>query len=53
MGMASHKPLGLKLRLASAAKSNRNPPTWVIVKTNRRMTFNFKKRNWRRVKLKA
>lgn len=53
MPMARHKPLGLKLRLASAGKSNRNPPAWVIVKTDRKVTYNFKRRNWRRVKLKV
>ncbi|ABW01051.1 MULTISPECIES: 50S ribosomal protein L39e [Caldivirga] len=50
--MATHKPLGFKLRLASAGKSNRNPPAWVMVKTDRKVTYNTKRRNWRRVKLK-
>jgi len=49
--MATHKPSAFKLRLASAGKSNRNPPAWVMVKTNRRFTYNVKRRNWRRVKL--
>ncbi|WP_075060543.1 50S ribosomal protein L39e [Thermocladium modestius] len=49
--MASHKPLGRKLRLSAAARRNRNPPSWVVVKTNRRVTLSYTKRNWRRNKL--
>ena len=51
--MARNKPLGKKLRLAAALKSNRAPPLWVIVKTNRRVVTNPARRHWRRVKLKA
>ncbi len=51
--MARNKPLGKKLRLAAALKSNRLPPPWVIVKTKRRVTYSPAKRHWRRVKLKA
>ena len=51
--MARNKPLGKKLRLASALKSNRAPPPWVIIKTKRRVTTNPARRHWRRVKLKA
>ena len=51
--MARNKPLGKKLRLAAALKSNRAPPLWVIVRTNRRVVTNPARRHWRRVKLKA
>lgn len=51
--MAHFKPLGKKLRLAAALKSNRNPPPWVVVRTNRRVRFSPARRHWRRVKLKA
>jgi len=51
--MARNKPLGKKLRLAAAGKSNRLPPPWVVVKTKRRVTITPTKRYWRRVKLKA
>jgi len=51
--MARNKPLGKKLRLAAALKSNRNPPLWVVVKTKRRVTYSPARRHWRRQKLKA
>ncbi len=51
--MARNKRLGKKLRLASALNSNRAPPPWVIVRTNRRVRTNPARRNWRSVKLKA
>ncbi|MEM0021161.1 MAG: 50S ribosomal protein L39e [Fervidicoccaceae archaeon] len=51
--MAHYKPLGKKLRLAKALKSNQPIPVWVSVKTLRKVRFNFKRRNWRRTKLKV
>ena len=53
MGMARNKPLGRKLRLAAANKTNRAPPIWVIAKTDRRVLTNPARRHWRRVKLKV
>ncbi len=50
--MSSNKPLGKKLRLARATKSNRRVPAWVMIRTNRRFTRHPKMRNWRRNKLK-
>lgn len=50
--MARNKPLGRKLRLAAANKSNRAPPIWVTARTNRRVLTNPARRLWRRVKLK-
>jgi len=51
--MARNKKLGKKLRLASALRSNRAPPPWVIARTNRRVLTTPSRRHWRRVKLKA
>lgn len=53
MGMTRNKPLGKKIRLAAAGRSNRAPPIWVTAKTNRRVLTNPARRHWRRVKLKA
>ncbi|MEB3759950.1 MAG: 50S ribosomal protein L39e [Desulfurococcales archaeon] len=50
--MARNKPLGRKLRLAKAAKSNSAVPAWVIIKTMRRFTMNPRRRHWRVSKLK-
>jgi len=50
--MARNKPLGKKLRLASAMNSNRPIPIWVVAKTKRKVRFNYKRRYWRRQKLK-
>jgi len=51
--MARNKPLGKKLRLAAAIRSNRAPPVWVIARTKRGVITNPARRNWRRTKLKA
>lgn len=51
--MARNKPLGKKLRLASALNSNEPIPVWVVAKTRRKVRFNYKRRYWRRQKLKA
>ncbi len=51
--MAHFKPLGKKLRLASALKENRMVPVWVVIKTSRKFREHPKRRHWRRVKLKV
>ncbi|HDH06811.1 MAG TPA: 50S ribosomal protein L39e [Thermoproteales archaeon] len=51
--MARSKPLGKKLRLISAYRSNRATPVWVIVKTMRKFRRRPKPRHWRRSRLKA
>ncbi|HDD33881.1 MAG: 50S ribosomal protein L39e [Thermoprotei archaeon] len=48
--MAHYKPAAKKRRLASALKSNSQVPTWVIVKTRRRVTRKVR-RNWRRSRM--
>lgn len=50
--MAGHKPLAKKLRLIKKTKQNRRIPVWVVLKTNRRVIQNLRRRNWRRTKLK-
>lgn len=50
--MASKKPLGKKLRLLRAEKSNRRVPAWITVRTARRFTQHPKRRSWRRNRIK-
>lgn len=50
--MASKKPLGKKLRLMKATKSNRRVPAWIMQRTSRRFTNHPKRRTWRRSTLK-
>ncbi|WXG45337.1 MAG: 50S ribosomal protein L39e [Candidatus Atabeyarchaeum deiterrae] len=45
--MARNKPLGKKLRLAHALKENRSTPTWIVMKTNRKVRTHPGRRNWR------
>ncbi|RLI86377.1 MAG: 50S ribosomal protein L39e [Archaeoglobales archaeon] len=47
------KTVGVKRRLARFLKSNRRPPIWVMMKTNRRYVRSPKQRNWRRKRLKV
>lgn len=48
--MARNKPAAKKRRFASAAKSNRAVPSWVIAKTL--LKFERRpKRNWRRSRM--
>ncbi|MCE4604643.1 MAG: 50S ribosomal protein L39e [Aeropyrum sp.] len=51
--MARNKPLGRKMRLARALKSNRAIPIWVVIRTSRRIRWNMVRRHWRRSKLKV
>ncbi len=50
--MARNKPLGKKLRMARALKSNKSVPTWVVVKTGSKLRRTPAQRNWRQTKLK-
>ncbi|MFP3282561.1 MAG: 50S ribosomal protein L39e [Nitrososphaeria archaeon] len=49
--MSSRKTAGEKIRYMSYLKSNRPPPTWVIVKTKRKVMRSPAQRNWRANKL--
>ncbi len=48
--MATHRPLGSKLRYARALKSNKRVPAWVYARTNRKVRAR-PLRNWRRSRL--
>ncbi len=50
--MARVKDKSLKNRLVKAGKRGRSVPTWVIVRTNRHVRSNPKKRSWRQRKLR-
>lgn len=49
--MARVKDTSKKNRLIRATKQAKSVPTWVIVKTNRKVRSNPKRRNWRQRKL--
>jgi len=50
--MARNKPYAKKLRLARKGASNSTVPTWVIMKTSRKVTTHPKTRRWRSSKIK-
>lgn len=50
--MARVKDASKKNRLTKATRVARSVPTWVIVKTNRKVRTNPKRRQWRQRKLK-
>ncbi|WP_342305265.1 50S ribosomal protein L39e [Methanolobus sp. ZRKC5] len=47
----SHNTKGQKTRLAKAHRQNHRVPTWVIIKTNRKVTSHPQRRHWRRSSL--
>jgi len=46
--MGSRKDEKTKSMLASAAKTNKRVPLWVMMRTNRRVSLNPKRKHWRR-----
>lgn len=46
--MSSNKTQEKKELLASAAKTNKRVPVWVMMKTNRKVSANPKQSHWRR-----
>ncbi len=50
--MARNKPLGKKLRLAKALKSNSSVPTWAVMKSGGKVRRTPAQRHWRQTKLK-
>ncbi|MDD1720166.1 MAG: 50S ribosomal protein L39e [Methanoregulaceae archaeon] len=44
---------GRKMRLAKACGQNRRVPSWVMLKTHRKVVTHPKRRNWRRSTLKV
>ncbi|MAH21300.1 MAG: 50S ribosomal protein L39e [Thaumarchaeota archaeon] len=51
--MTSRLPGGVKKRLMSKNRQNSPVPTWVTVRTKRKVRTNPKRRMWRRKKLKV
>jgi large subunit ribosomal protein L39e len=49
--MARVKDTSKKNRLGKAGKRSRSVPTWVIVRTDRQVRSNPKRRSWRQRKL--
>lgn len=51
--MARNKNLGSKLRRAKKMKQSQTIPSWVVVKTNRRVRESpYSRRSWRNTRLK-
>jgi large subunit ribosomal protein L39e len=50
--MARVKPLGKKLRMARALKSNVGVPAWVMMKTAGKVRTHPGRRHWRTSKIK-
>jgi large subunit ribosomal protein L39e len=50
--LARNKHVATKKRLMAKVKENSRVPAWVMMKTNRRVTTNPKRRTWKRNKLK-
>jgi large subunit ribosomal protein L39e len=46
--MAARKNTSRKKRLLKRARQNRPVPTWVVIRTNRKVRTNPKRRLWRR-----
>ncbi len=49
--MGSNKSGKDKKAYVSAMRKNKPVPSWVVLRTNRNFTFNFKRRDWRHKKL--
>jgi ribosomal protein L39E len=49
--LARVKDVSKKKRLTKATRQGESPPTWVVVKTNRKVRQTPKHRNWRVRKL--
>lgn len=48
----SKKMLSKKKRLAAAQRRSWPVPTWVIIKTKRKVRFHARRRSWRRSRIK-
>ncbi|KLO18334.1 ribosomal protein L39e [Schizopora paradoxa] len=49
--MPSQKTFRVKQKLAKAAKQNRPIPQWFRLKSQGKISYNAKRRHWRRTKL--
>ena len=50
--MAKYKSVVKKTKLKKALNQNRRIPLFVVARTKRKVSTNFKARNWRKSKLK-
>ena len=50
--MGSIKTFQKKVRLAKKIKQNRPLPNWIRYRTDNKIRYNARRRNWRRSKLK-
>ena len=51
MQMPSHKSFRTKQKLAKKQRQNRPIPNWIRMRTNNKIRYNAKRRQWRRTKL--
>jgi large subunit ribosomal protein L39e len=49
--MPAHKTFKIKKILAKKARQNRQIPQWIRLRTDNKIRYNSKRRNWRRTKL--
>lgn len=50
--MTRNKPHAKKKRIIKRIKQNGTVPTWVIIKTDRKVRTNPKRRQWRRSRMR-
>ena len=50
--MGANKSHTLKLKLGKKLKQNRQMPNWIRMRTDNKIRYNFKRRHWRRTKLR-
>ena len=51
VSMPAHKTFKIKKTLAKKARQNRQIPQWIRLRTDNKIRYNAKRRNWRRTKL--
>ncbi len=51
--MGRNKTSGVKIRLYKKFRRTFSVPTWIMVRTNRKVRRSAKQRSWRRSKLKV
>ncbi|XP_077774638.1 large ribosomal subunit protein eL39-like [Podarcis muralis] len=50
--MSSHKTFKIKRFLAKKQKLNRLTPQWICMKTGNKISYNSKRRHWKRTELR-
>ncbi|OLS19515.1 MAG: hypothetical protein HeimC3_44615 [Candidatus Heimdallarchaeota archaeon LC_3] len=51
--MARYKPTAKKIRIGNRLNQNKTVPTWVIMRTQRKVRTHPKRRRWRQSTLKV